>query len=52
MDNNFYQNGANHHGFIYQNPNYTTPATYRHENGKWKDFKLATIYINPQAITG
>ena len=54
MDNNFYQNDVNHHGFIYQNPNYTNPSTYRHSNEgvKWENFKLATIYVKPQVYNG
>jgi len=46
---NFYRNDANHHGFIYQNPN------YRHsidKSTKWDGFKLATIYVKPQVYNG
>ena len=55
MDNNFYQNDANHHGFIYQNPNYTNTSTYYRSDdrhAKCKDFKLATIYVKPQVYNG
>ena len=54
MDNNFYQNDANHHGFIYQNPNYNNPAFYRRNNAciTCKDLKLATIYVKPQPYNG
>ena len=67
MDNNFYQNDANHHGFIYQNPNYTkseytnsldqyvNPPAYRHAiHGceRCENFKLATIYVKPQVYKG
>ena len=60
MDKNFYQNGTNHHGFIYQNPSYVNneyvePTIYRNaESGcsKCKHFKLATIYVKPQAYNG
>jgi hypothetical protein len=57
---NFYQNDANHHGFIYQNPSYSNseyanPSTYRHaehSDGKFENFKLATIYVKPQIYKG
>ena len=55
MDNNFYQNDANHHGFIYQNPTYVNPSTYRHSGSgcvRCENFKLATIYVKPQAYNG
>ena len=56
MDNNFYQNDANHHGFIYQNPNYrANPSTYhRNDDGcqRCENFKLATIYVKPQFYKG
>ena len=63
MDNNFYQNDANHHGFIYQNPSYTNPSTYRcvspptyrHSGDgcvRCENFKLATIYVKPQVYNG
>ena len=59
MDN-FYQNGASHHGFIYQNPSYTNseyahPATYHrphHAGKKSGNLKLATIYVKPQVYNG
>ena len=60
MDNHFYQNTGNHHGYTYQNPSYSNsgyshPPTYRHGdhgNEKWEHFKLATIYIRPQVYNG
>jgi len=60
VEHNFYQNGANHHGFIYQNPTYSTsesirPSTYRHADfgcEKCENFKLATLYIKPQVYNG
>ena len=60
MNNNFYQNDANHHGFIYQNPNYVnreyaSPMIYRndqHEHPKFENLKLATIYVKPQIYNG
>ena len=60
MDNNFYQNGANHHGFIYQNPSYaktehTNSSAYRHADQgctRCENFKLATIYVKPQIYNG
>ena len=56
MENNFYRNDANHHGFIYQNPNYyANPSDYRHDNAgcvKCENFKLATIYVKPQVYNG
>jgi len=48
VDNQIYRNDANHHGFIYQNPNYMNPST----DQRFKNFKLATIYIKPQAYNG
>ena len=50
VDNNLYQNGANHHGFIYQNPKYNRQTTYRSTDdyATYKNLKLATIYVKPQ----
>ena len=52
----FYQNGADHQGFIYQNPSYTNneyanPASERVWDIK-KDLPLATIYVRPQVYNG
>ena len=54
MDNNIYQNGANHQGFIYQNPNYNRQQVYRNdaECDIGKNLKLATIYVKPQKYNG
>ena len=57
MDNQLYQNGATHQGFIYQNPNYMNPPAYQHHethdhDARNKNFKLATIYIKPQTYKG
>ena len=56
MDNNLYQNEANHHGFIYQNPSYINNlSTYRHADQgctRCENFKLATIYVKPQIYNG
>ena len=60
MENHFYQNDTNHHGFIYQNPNYlntehANPSTYRHAEYGYENhdgFKLATIYVKPQVYNG
>jgi len=57
VDNQIYRNDANHHGFIYQNPNYANPSaeTYQRNHNdceRFENFKLATIYIKPQAYNG
>jgi len=62
VDNNFYQNAGNHHGFTYQNPSYANPldewvhpSSYRHVNHgceRCENFKLATIYVKPQVYNG
>ena len=55
MDNNFYQNDTNHHGFIYRNPNYyVSPVNDRNNDGckRCENFKLATIYVKPQVYKG
>ena len=56
MDNNFYRNDTNHHGFIYRNPSYINPpSSYRHSSeghGGWENLKLATIYVKPQVYKG
>jgi len=59
VDHNFYQNGANHHGFMYQHTNYlNNPSVnhaHRHMNSdcpRYKNLKLATIYVKPQVYNG
>ena len=60
MDNNFYLNDTNHHGFIYQNPIYSVnePSQPRFarqtdlHDSKFEQFKLATIYVKPQVYNG
>ena len=67
MDNHFYQTGVDHYGFTYQNPSYAKseyvnptaehiqPSIYRHSNhddARWENFKLATIYVKPQVYKG
>lgn len=53
VDNFYNQNGINHHGFIYQNPNYRKQDDCRNNNGYAEsNLKLATIYVKPQIYNG
>lgn len=51
----FYDNSANHLGFVYNNKNFISPATERVNplpGKQGKSFKLATIYVQPQVYKG
>jgi len=54
VNHNLNRNDACHHGFIYQNPNYTNATFYRHSSnyGIGDNLKLATIYVKPQEYKG
>ena len=54
MNNNLYQYGTNHHGFINPSPvgDYGYPTFYRNNDGHNKGYKLATIYVKPQVYNG
>jgi len=54
VDNQIYRNDTNHHGFIYQNPNYNNQISHHRNEVEHasENLRLATIYVKPQVYNG